>query len=106
MDDRRIFERIKAKITLRFSQTDNTKQSEAETVDISGEGIGFIAKESNLTANTPLKISLVVPDSREPLCLKDKVAWSSKLKGTNSQRIGVHLEEEKLMNIACALRSA
>ncbi|MDI6759021.1 MAG: PilZ domain-containing protein, partial [Candidatus Omnitrophota bacterium] len=106
MEDRRIFERLKAKITLKFSLVGSTKQIEAESMDISGDGIGFITKENNLTPNTSLEILLIIPGSKEPLYikLKDKVAWSKKLETMNCQRVGAHLEEEKLMNIACVFR--
>ncbi len=104
MKDRRTFERLNVKFILRFSQANSTKEIEGESVDISGEGIGFITKGSGLTLNTPLEISLFIPGLSKPLYFKNKVAWSKKLEAEGHQRIGVRLEKEKLMKIAYALR--
>ncbi len=103
MDDRRMFERIKTKLSLKFSANGNTKQGEAETTDISGNGMGFVTKETHSLSDASLEISLLVPDYHEPLCLKDRVVWLSKVEGGKGQRVGVHLEEERLMNVAQAL---
>ncbi|MDI6758463.1 MAG: PilZ domain-containing protein [Candidatus Omnitrophota bacterium] len=103
MKDRRIFERLKAKITLRFSTPEN-KEDEGESVDISGNGISFLTKEGSLKPNMLLEISLIVHGSSEKIHFKNKIAWIEKVEKKGYQRIGVHLEKERLMKIAYVLQ--
>ena len=98
MNDRRTFARIKIKIPLKFLNPLNEKKGQAETVDISANGIGFVTGE-DLPPQTPLEIWLDVPDHHEPLHLLGRVAWSTDADDHLSKRIGVQLEEQRLIGV-------
>jgi len=102
MDDRRVFARIDAKFPLRFLDPVNGREGNAETFDISANGIGFVSRE-DLSANTRLELWLDIPDQHEPLYTRGEVVWSQALSGTPQQRIGIHLEKAELMGLARVL---
>jgi hypothetical protein len=102
MEDRRVFARIDAKFPLRFLDRSSGREVEAETVDISANGLGLVAKES-LTAKTPLEIWLDIPDQHEPLYTRGEIVWSKTLADTGQQRVGVRLERAELMGLARVL---
>ncbi len=103
MDDRRVFARIDAKFPLRFLDPVNGREGNAETFDISANGIGFVSRE-DLSANTRLALWLEIPDQHEPLYTGGEVVWSQGAAGSSmQQRIGIHLEKAELMGLARVL---
>jgi hypothetical protein len=102
MDDRRIFERITVSIPVSFLDSSSGKEGEAETTDISANGVGFVTKEK-LTSSTPLELWLHIPDQHEPFYARGQVAWSKGTTDEERQRIGVRLEKAELMGLARAL---
>lgn len=102
MEDRRIFARIDAKFPLRFLSPSSGKEIQADTVDISANGVGFVTSE-DLSARAPLEMWLDIPDQHEPLYARGEVVWSRSLADTDQQRIGVQLERAQLMGLARAL---
>lgn len=102
MEERRIFARMKVNIPLKFLNLANDKEGEAQTLDISANGIGFITKEE-LAPNTPLKMWLVVPNHHESLYIAGEVVWSKTLENNIERRVGVHLKEERFLDLAYAL---
>ncbi|MBM3255600.1 MAG: PilZ domain-containing protein [Candidatus Omnitrophica bacterium] len=102
MEDRRMYTRIKMNMRLKFLDLSKGKEGEADTVDISGNGVGFVTKE-DLSVNTPLDIWLMIPDQHEPYYVKGEVIWSKQLNGNGQQRVGVHIKED-LMGLARTLR--
>ena len=102
MDDRRIFTRISVEFQLKFLDMSTGKEGEAETVDISANGVGFVTKEI-LTSNTPIEMWLIIPDHHEPFYTQGEVIWSYPLKGEELNRVGVHLTKEDFIGVARAL---
>ncbi len=98
MEERRIFARIKIKIPLKFLNNTNDTVGEAETVDVSANGVGFITKET-LTPDTPLDVWLYVPDNHDPIHIVGKVTWAKDLDDNIHKRVGVHLGEERLIGL-------
>lgn len=102
MDDRRVFARINTKLPVRFLDPSSGREGDADTVDISANGLGFITEET-LPANTPLEMWLGIPDQHEPLYARGEVVWSGTLLDTQKQRVGVRLENARLLSLARAL---
>lgn len=102
MEDRRIFDRIKAKLSLRFLDINSGREGRAETMDISANGLGLVT-QGNLPVNTPLEIWLDIPDHHAPLYTYGKVVWSQGIADTNVQRVGVCLKKEELIGLARVL---
>lgn len=98
MNERRIFARINIKIPVKFLNSTNGKEGAAETVDISANGEGFVTEE-NLPLKTPLEMWLDIPDHHEPLHILGKVVWSCDAGDNMHKRVGVHLEEERLIGL-------
>ena len=103
MEDRRIFIRLKAKFPLLFLSSDKEIEGEAETIDISANGVGIITDEK-LPPNTPLEMWLQIPDNHQPLYVKGEVVWTQTLSEEEKQRVGIRLEKENLMGFARAYR--
>ncbi|MGE5196999.1 MAG: PilZ domain-containing protein [Deltaproteobacteria bacterium] len=101
--DRRIFERIPAKISLKFMSQDSDKENSALTNDVSAKGLSLIADE-HLMPNTPLEMWLQIPDRDGRLYARGRVVWSERL-GPNQYRSGVDLERPELMGMSVILRN-
>jgi hypothetical protein len=99
--ERRAFQRIPIKLSLRILNLRSKRESLTQTVDISANGIGLIA-ENKLYPNTPLEIWLQTPDAAEPLHTKGEVVWAKMLE-PNSFRVGVRLEKTDLLALSQAL---
>lgn len=102
MEDRRIFSRISVSFQLKFLDLNSGKAGEAETVDISANGVGFVTKEI-LSERTPLEMWLIIPDHHEPFYTQGEVVWSQALNGDDLQRVGVQLRKEDFIGVARAL---
>lgn len=98
MKDRRTFARIKINIPLKFLNPVTDKEGEAKIVDISANGVGFLVEE-DMSPETPLEIWLDIPDHHEPLHLLGRVIWSSPSGNNQHKRVGVHLEEQRLIGV-------
>jgi len=103
MEDRRVFARIKVKLSLKFVDTLTGKTGQAETVDISANGVGFITDET-LSPKTPLELWLDIPDKHEPVHMEGKVIWSKSNNGISRQRVGVCLENPEFIELARVMR--
>jgi hypothetical protein len=103
MDDRRIFERINMSFPVRFLDPTSGLEGEAETVDISANGLGFVTSK-DLSAHTPLEMWLDIPDNRAPLYTRGEVVWSQFLPNGIHQKVGVQLEKAELMGLGRTLR--
>lgn len=102
MEDRRVFARIPARFPLRFLDPRSGRDGDADTVDFSANGVGFVTGES-LPAKTPLEMWLNIPDKHDPLYTRGEVVWSEPLADANQYRVGVQLEKAQLMGLARAL---
>ena len=101
--DKRIFERLPIKRSLRFLAPRSNRAGLAQTQDISAQGIGLLA-EKELLPRTPLEIWLHIPDKGEPLYTRGEVVWS-KMIGPDKYRVGVGLEKVDLMGLSRILRA-
>ena len=85
---------------MRFSKSGKEKLGEAQTIDISANGIGLISK-IKLSPNTPLQMWVNMPDEHEPLFIIGRAIWHKSLGGNKRQwRIGVHFKKEHLMDLS------
>jgi hypothetical protein len=100
--DRRIFERVPVKRSLRFLAPRSNQAGLAQTQDISAQGIGLIA-EKELLPRTPLEIWLYMPDKGESVYTTGRVVWS-KMVEPNKYRAGINLEKVDFMDISSVLR--
>ena len=103
MDDRRIFERISMSFPVRFLDPTSGQEGEAQTLDISANGLGFVTKGA-LSVRTPLEMWLDIPDNRAPLYTRGEVVWAQPLSGSTQQKVGVQLEKAELMGLGRTLR--
>lgn len=104
MQDNRVFDRMDAKFPIRFLDPSSGREGEAETVNISANGLGLVTSKI-LSAKTPLEIWLDIPDQHEPLYVRGNVIWSDDYgySGSGQQRVGVRLERAELMGLARVL---
>ncbi len=101
--DRRIFERIPVRRSLRFLAPRSNLAGLAQTRDISAQGIGIMT-EKELSPQTPLEIWLHMPDSGEPFYTTGKVIWSEQIE-SNRYRAGIKLDRVDLMGISSLLKT-
>jgi len=102
MEDNRVFERINARFPLRFLDPVSGHEGEAQTVDISANGLGLATDES-LDLHTPLEMWMRIPDKHEPLYARGEIVWSQPLTDPRHKRFGVRLEKAELMGLARVL---
>ena len=92
VEDRRVFERRKAEVSLRC------KDREAVTFDISAQGLGIVSADA-LKPDTAMRICLRFPDSREEFMTSGKVVWCARAPG-KLFHLGVCLEKPELMMVS------
>ncbi|MCX5696799.1 MAG: PilZ domain-containing protein [Candidatus Omnitrophica bacterium] len=102
MEDRRVFERFPANISLRYINLDSRNEGEAQTQDVSAKGLR-LATNQELNPNTALELFLEVPDRAEPFYTRGEVAWSE-MTGPDTFRAGVNLERIDFMGISRLLK--
>jgi len=102
MEDRRIFERIGARFSARLLDPFNGREAEAVTVDISANGLG-LNTNAEIEKGTPFEIWLNIPDQHSPFYCRGIVVWSKGLDASGKQRIGVSLDQARLMGLARVL---
>lgn len=101
-EDRRVFARIEAKFPVRFLNPADGSEGEAETIDVSANGLGLVTKK-NLPSNTPLELWLSIPDNHLPLYTRGEVVWTQPTGDGEEQRVGVRLQRAELMGLARVL---
>ncbi len=102
MEDKRIFARINASFPLRFLDPDSGREGEANTVDISANGLGLVTNDS-LAVRTPLEMWMRIPDQHAPLYTRGEVVWSKDSNEPGQKRLGVRLNNAELMGLARVL---
>jgi len=94
-EDRRLFARISARLSLRFLNQSTGKEGQGQTINFSANGVCF-ATDQPLGPYTPVDIWLDIPDNHEPLHLYGKVAWVQDMDcGDKKKYVGVYLEMDK-----------
>lgn len=94
-----MFARINTKMPVRFLNPSDGTEGQADTVDISANGLSFVTGE-NLSARTPLEMWLGIPDQHEPLYTRGEVVWSKSSGSAAERRVGVRLEKAELLGLA------
>lgn len=102
MEDRRVFARINTRMPVRFLNPSNGIEGQADTVDISANGLGVVTNQ-DLSVRTALEMWLAIPDQHEPLYIRGEVVWSKASGNTGEQRVGVRLEKAELLGLARVL---
>ena len=97
-----MFARMNTRLPVRFLDPSSGREGQADTVDISANGLGLVTNES-LFAATSLELWLGIPDQHEPLYTRGEVVWSEPLLGTGEYHVGVRLEKAELMGLARVL---
>jgi hypothetical protein len=101
--DRRVFERFKTRLPVRFIDLKRNREGAAYTYDVSAKGLGLVS-QVEVNPYTPMELWLDMPDKGEPLYTRGEVVWSTPIT-TNSWRVGINLERADLMGMSRALRS-
>lgn len=102
-EDKRIFARFPVKLSMRFLDLLANQEVQAEAIDISAKGIGFVAS-TELKSFTPVELWIKVPDKGDPLYTRGEVVWSEMI-GPKKYKTGVNLERADLMGISRVLRA-
>ncbi|MBU0549684.1 MAG: PilZ domain-containing protein [Candidatus Omnitrophica bacterium] len=98
-NDRRIFARIGKALSVRLLASGQDEECKAETVDISGHGLGILGNEK-LSPNTQLEMWLDLPGDRGSFYTRGEVVWSWPLPDRSKQRTGIRLEKAELIGLA------
>ncbi|MFH1577717.1 MAG: PilZ domain-containing protein [Candidatus Omnitrophota bacterium] len=101
-NDRRVFARIDKTLAVRLLASGQDKESNAQTVDISANGMG-IESETKLSPQTQLEMWLELPDKKGSFYTRGEVVWSSSFTDKLKQRVGVHLEKAELFGLSPVL---
>jgi hypothetical protein len=100
--DERIFERVPAKLTIRYRNLRSKEWGLLQTRDISAKGIGLLS-ENHLPLNTPLELWLPVPDRGESIYSRGKIVWSKTIWFTK-YKAGIKLDRPDLVGLLPILR--
>ena len=101
--DRRVFGRFPAKISVTYCDLDRAKEDQGQTYDICAKGLSLVTNDS-MANDAPVDIWMHVADHKEALHVRGTVVWS-KLAMYNKYRIGIKLLEPDLMGISRILRT-
>ncbi|MFH1397291.1 MAG: PilZ domain-containing protein [Candidatus Omnitrophota bacterium] len=90
-ENRRIYERVPAKLSLRLFDLSSNRHSIAQAQDISAQGIGVLT-DKKLQPLNPLEMWLPILNKGESLYARGKIVWSKMIE-SNKYSAGVKLEE-------------
>jgi len=99
--ERRSQPRFLAKVPLSFYEPNTPQIINAQTHDISAQGISIITSKE-IPVGTTLDINIQMPDTGEKIFRRGKVVWSSLL-NHSGYKLGIKLEEPPLKPIALVL---
>ncbi|MCX5714384.1 MAG: PilZ domain-containing protein [Candidatus Omnitrophica bacterium] len=102
MDDRRVFERFPANISLHYLDLDSRSEGEAETQDLSAKGLRLVTKQE-LKPNAAVELWLHSPGRTEPFYTRGEVTWSE-MTGPDTFQAGVNLERIDFMGMSRLLK--
>jgi hypothetical protein len=101
-EDGRLFERVPAKLTVRYQNLYSKTWGLVQTSDISAKGIGLLSG-NQIPMHAPLEIWLPIPDMGESLYTQGKVVWSKSM-WFNKYRMGICLEKPDMVNLVSIFR--
>ncbi len=90
-------------IPLKYAKVGIKQLADAVTNDISAEGLGLITVE-DIPVNTPLNVSLTMPDNGEVIPIDTEVLWS-KSDVSGRCHIGLKFKNSRLKLIPLVLRT-
>lgn len=102
-EDRRIFARFTAELSLQYANENSTKQIKAVTRDVCAKGIGIFTDEK-LDPDSYITVALKMPDSGKEFSTRGRVIWSEQIE-PNKYRVGIDLDKAELMGISIVLRT-
>ena len=102
MKERRYFERFNVDFPVTFVDLKRNKEGAGKMINISAGGGGMIITSDELEPNTPLEMSLHLPNNRDPIFATGTVAWTSPIEPKGC-RVGVQFEKVDFLDIAQAL---
>jgi hypothetical protein len=101
--DRRIFERFKVELPVRFFDLYHQQEGEGKTVDVSARGIGLVT-ERPLEPYTPLELWVEVPQGKSPFYTRAEVVWRKPI-SEKLIRVGVEFEQANLLGLSQLLQA-
>ena len=101
-EDKRVFARFPAKLSMRCLEISTNREVGGLTQDISAKGVGLVT-DVNLTPRSAVEVWLDIPDQGEPLYARGEVAWSKEV-GLDQYRAGISLEKADFMGLSRVLR--
>src|SRR3989338_4998478 len=96
--ERRQYPRFPTKIPLAYREPDSTQEIEAQSSDISAQGLCVVTEEEVPVGET-LDISLQMQDTGERIIRKGRVVWLSAFNHL-MYKLGIKLDEPPLKPIA------
>ncbi len=103
MKERRMFERFKVDLPVKFLDLNTKKEGAGKIIDISPSGGGMIVTTEPIGSSTPLEMQFLIPDNKGPLTANGKVVWSRTIE-PNICMVGIQFEKLDFMGIARVLR--
>ncbi|MEK6727072.1 MAG: PilZ domain-containing protein [Candidatus Omnitrophota bacterium] len=101
--ERRSQSRFLAKIPLSFYEPNTPQIVNAQTHDISAQGISIVTSKE-IPVGTSLDIYIQMPDTGEKIFRRGKVVWLSSF-NHSGYKLGIKLEEPPLKPIPLVLRA-
>jgi hypothetical protein len=103
--EKRKFVRFLVSIPLKYAKLSIAplEMKTAATKDISAQGLGLITAEE-LPVNTPLRVSLTIPDNGEEIPLEAEVVWS-RMSAEGLCSSGLAIKNTSLKPIPLVLRT-
>jgi hypothetical protein len=95
LNERRVFERLPLKLSVRYIAKPGGKSEFARTQNISAQGLGLIMVRK-LRLRTVLEIWMQLLDKEKPFLVKGEVLWQSKIRN-RQYLVGIGLEKAGLM---------
>lgn len=101
-EDQRLFERIPAQFSVKYTDLHSHISGEAVLSDISAYGLGMVAG-AELPPSADLEMWLNIPDRGQPLYTRGKVVWC-RPESAYDYRMGISLENTGFMNLSRIMR--
>jgi len=98
MIDRRMFERFKVDLPIRFLCKETNKEGKGRIIDISAGGGGLILTTEEVGVGMHLEMWIEVPDDKDPLYITGIVVWSTKIE-QEVFRVGVQFDKVDFMSM-------
>ena len=98
MIERRMFERFKIDLPVRFLCKESNKEEKGRIIDISAGGVGLILTTEEVGAGMHLERWIDITEDKTPLYLTGVVVWSEKIE-PQLFRVGVQFDKVDFMSM-------